>query len=96
MMMMDNYVLMNQPGLSRAWPFLSHFIYNFYLIIHIVATSVICERLLFTIHFSRHYKQFLNICDKTRIEIVTISFIIMQNTVYLVYYDVTPGHAPNQ
>ena len=80
-----NYVLMNQPGFSGSWPFLSYFIYYFYLIIHMVATSVIHECLLFTsLNFSTHYKRFLNIYNKTRIGIVTISFIIMQNTVYLV------------
>ena len=51
-----------------------------YLITHTVATSVICERLLFTLlNFSTHFKRMLNICNKTLIEIVTISFIIMQN-----------------
>ena len=97
MMMVDNYVLMTQPGFYGSWQFLSYFIYYFYLIIHMIATSVICERLFFTLHvlnFSTHYKRFLNICNKTRIEIATISFIIRQNTVYLVYCDVTPGHAP--
>ena len=94
-MMVDNYVFMNQPGFSGSWPFLSCFIYYFYRTIHMVATSVICKHLLITVlNFSTRYKRFLNICNKTRIEIVTISFIIMQNTVYLVYYDVTPGHAP--
>ena len=58
-----------------------------------VATSVICERLLFTL---LNVQMILNFCNKTRIEIVTISFIIMQNTVYHVYYDVTPGNDPSQ
>ena len=90
----DNYVLMNY----MSWPFLSYFIYCFfYLISHMAAKSVICKCLLFTLlNFSMHQKQFLNSCNKTRIEIVTISFIKMQNTVYLVYYDVMPGHAPSQ
>ena len=44
----DNYVLMNQPGFYGSWPFLFYFIYYFYLIIHMVATAVVCERLLFT------------------------------------------------
>ena len=94
MMMVDNYVSISKPGFYVSWPFLSYFIY---LIIHMVATSVICESLLFTLlNFNTHYKRFLNICNKTRIEIVTISFIIMQNTVYIVYYDVKPGHDPSQ
>ena len=77
MMMVDNYVLMNQPEFYGS--FLSYFIYYFYLIIHMIATYVICERLLFTsLNFSTHYKQFLNICNKTYIGIVTILFIIMQ------------------
>ena len=80
-----------------AWPFLSYFMYYFHLSIHIVATSVIWELLLFTLHsFSTHLKRFLNICNKTCIEIVILSFIIMQNTVYLVYYDASPDHAPSQ
>ena len=38
----------------------------FYLISYMVATSVICERSLFTLlNFSKHYKRFLNICKNT-------------------------------